>query len=149
MVAFTKDSASFWRHCRSRRTDVVRAGMPGGRGPGLACAATAVGVVFLTLKLLWECYPLLDLRGDTDECDIRSRQLMLGPLWRLTATRFYIGAATVGVAAVETVIASSDYLSMWLFVASGVALLTVCGELLERLLYFSSVAYERMPGTLR
>lgn len=117
--------------------------------PGLACAATAVGVVFLTLKLLWECYPLLDLRGDTDECDIRSRQLMLGPLWRLTATRFYIGAATVGVAAVETVIASSDYLSMWLFVASGVALLTVCGELLERLLYFSSVAYERMPGTLR
>ncbi len=112
--------------------------------------AAAAGIAFsLAGKLLWEYWIQYAHRPAADDFDTRSCRIALGPLRGLTIARFAFGAFAVALAAVVAGLASSLSLSTALLAAGGAAILLTNGELCERLLYFSSVVYERMPGTLR
>ncbi len=121
-----------------------------GTGNVEVARSLCAGVAFLlVLKLSWECSHLLDGGSKGDELDRRSRRLALGPLRKLTVTRFVAGAAAVVIAALLAGLASSNHSGIGIAISCGVALLVASGELCERLLYFSSAVYERMPGTLK
>jgi formate dehydrogenase iron-sulfur subunit len=100
-------------------------------------------------KLTWEYRIQLSPSAVSDRYDARSRRLALGPLTRLTAIRFATGASGAALAALLAVMASPSLPVLSMMTAGAVAVLLTAGEVCERLLYFSSVVYDRMPGTLR
>jgi len=110
----------------------------------------SLGVAFLLpVKLIWEYRIQLTACSHCDEFDGRSRRLALGPLRKLTVARYTAGSAAVGLAVFAAVFVSTMPMECSLLVGLGIAILASGGELCERLLYFSTVIYERMPGSLR
>lgn len=120
-------------------------------GATLTGATTLAFFAAITLlgKLVWEWRDALGgARTSDTEYERRSRKLIHQRLsqtlrWRLATGGFATALAVWGgwcLAHQLTLLGASV-----LGVATGVAL---AGELLERLLYFSSVVYDRMPGAL-
>lgn len=116
----------------------------------LTAIALIVGVAALGIKLDWENRLQFKPTGgiEGDDYDRRSRALVARELKPLVKTRIAMGLASLGllIAATVSVIALP---SLALPLAIGGALTLAVGEGFERLLYFSSVVYDRMPGTLR
>ena len=124
----------------------------------IAFAATAL-CVSIVVKIAWE----FQLRASTsvrgDAYDVRSRRLLAGPLKRWSALRFLMaltGFALTGIALIGIALAAMaigpdrGQTSMLALAASSIAaVLLIGGELMERLIYFSSVVCDRMPGTMR
>lgn len=115
--------------------------------------ATVIGVVALAAiatKLTWEQRTHLGKSGrDADDYDRRSRRLVHLHLGGLRTTRLVTGwlGVVALAAAIGLTIADAGF-------AGGVAYLTAAmlisgGEFSERLLYFSSVVHDRMPGTMQ
>jgi DMSO reductase anchor subunit len=110
---------------------------------------TAALSVFGAVKLAWE----YRLRAATstigDAYDSRSRRLLSGPLKQWSAWRLRLALAGLALATISIVIAGGQFPKLAFLVSCCAAMLLIAGELMERLLYFSSVVYDRMPGTLR
>ncbi|SMP71772.1 nitrate reductase (quinol-dependent), transmembrane subunit [Neorhodopirellula lusitana] len=103
-------------------------------------------------KLSWEgrfhLHQTLALES-SDDLDRRSHRLMTGQLDRFRKLRLWTG--WVGVAACVLAMGAIASESM-LFTTFSMSVACICllgGEVIERLLYFMSVVYDRMPGTLR
>lgn len=101
-------------------------------------------------KLAWEWRVLLGGGRPTDSAyDSSSRQLVRNALngWRWT--RLALGAAAVllGAGSAAALLLGQIEAGVGLAVIS--LPMALAGEILERLLYFSSVVYDRMPGALR
>ena len=115
----------------------------------------AAAVALLT-KIVWEWSILLSANCLEDSPhNRRSRRLALGPLRHLRTMRIMSGcvacllAALASASAAGGAIAGMEALSIVTAVLAATALLAMLvGEVSERLLYFSSVVYDRMPGTL-
>lgn len=111
-------------------------------------AIALLGMLGLTAKLVWEWKIQLRPTPAGDRYDQRCQKLVRRDLRFLARQRLAAGA--VGVA----LLSLACGLALWSpAVACGVAVVAaLCisgGELAERILYFSSVVYDRMPGTLR
>ncbi|MEM1226030.1 MAG: DmsC/YnfH family molybdoenzyme membrane anchor subunit [Planctomycetota bacterium] len=115
-------------------------------------AGLLLSTVSMVIKLVWE-YQIQfgPLRATDSPHDRRCRALTRRELTTLVRSRLIIGglsALIMGVAFVALL--SSDSGNMLAVLAIAVAaLLTLIGESLERLLYFMSVVYDRMPGILK
>ena len=111
------------------------------------CLALAAGML---LKLAGEASALLHLR-DKQQNDLkRSALLLVGELLPITRARFALGL--VGGVACPALIAvvAAHGVSTGVVVCGVLALLlTVAGELLERLTFFSAMSAPKMPGGLR
>ena len=101
-------------------------------------------------KLGWEWRKSLAPSNECDdEFDRRSRRLIQGELRMNRTQRLLSGAVSIALTAlclVSLPFASSSLVFGLAFAASITFLI---GEVFERLLYFSSVVYDRMPGILR
>jgi len=115
----------------------------------LASAASFGAAILLAVKLIWECSIQLMTHLGCDEFDARSRCLSLGPLRMLTVASYATGSVAVALAVFAALFVSSMPMECSLLLGFGIAVLASGSELCERLLYFSSVTYERMPGSLR
>lgn len=118
--------------------------------PALVTSALLlVGVAAMAGKLRWEVRLLLGACQPSDSIyDTRSRRLVHGPLARLAKLRIALAMVCGSTALLATVLVWTGPVqaAQCLAVASlGAALV---GELSERLLYFSSVIYDRMPGAI-
>lgn len=113
------------------------------------CALTAGGIL-AAAKFAWEWVVLIgNPHRDHSKYDSRSRKLYRESLSQLRLGRILCGVTVPAlcVAAGVYVIDQSHALAPLLCVsAAGAAL---AGELLERLSYFSSVVFDRMPGVIR
>ena len=106
----------------------------------LAFAATFT----LAAKLVWEWQTHLGPGQETDSSlENRCRRLTKTSLSELRSIRLLAGA--IGIVA----LLSLTLLPSSIVLAVVVAAAVIGGEYIERLLYFSSVVYDRMPGTLR
>ncbi|MFK8112151.1 MAG: DmsC/YnfH family molybdoenzyme membrane anchor subunit [Rubripirellula sp.] len=122
-------------------------------------AGTPVSTVSLLLvtsfltqfsKLHWEWRIHLGPTWDEDdEYDRRSRRLVEEQLANWRTDRLFCGVVSLLLLTIGALAAifAAPGLAMIVVAASG--LMMLAGELSERLLYFSSVVYDRMPGTLR
>jgi formate dehydrogenase iron-sulfur subunit len=116
--------------------------------PGLAITTVLMALVGLFGKIAYEWNIL---HGDSilaDSLDQRSRDLVKRELQELSSLRF--GTAAFG--AIVMIVAAFAIGFMPITASIGFALgglLISVGELSERLLYFKSVVYDRMPGTLK
>lgn len=117
--------------------------------PAVMAAVFAVAAGGLAIKLFWEGRWLLG-RGGLLDCDHdrRSRKLARGPLNTLRMLRLISGCVACLLAALAVVGAASTAVTLTLATAVAAVLSMLIGEVSERLLYFSSVVYDRMPGTL-
>lgn len=120
-----------------------------------AGATTTAGVMamiaalLLTTKLRWEWIVHLGPhRNGQDETDRRSRRLVRHQLVTVGQTRISAGMITVCLLVVGAVLALDGISNASLSLLGAAAVMVGIGELAERLLYFSSVVYDRMPGTL-
>ena len=116
----------------------------------VAAIVVLVTIVASAAKFAWEYrIPFGPLRQIGDPLDRRSQRLAHGPL--RTMSRFRIACQSLG--CLLLLFALSALCLERIQVALPVALIGVItlttGEICERLLYFKSVVYERMPGTLR
>ncbi|TWU50846.1 Anaerobic dimethyl sulfoxide reductase chain B [Rubripirellula tenax] len=116
----------------------------------IAIATGVLGAASMAIKLAWECKILLGRTPSSlgDNEDHRSQRLVQRELGQWASLRLTMG----GVGAVCLMLGSvSSPASMSLGLALiGTSLVAhLGGELMERLLYFSSVVYDRMPGTFR
>ncbi|MGV3483282.1 MAG: DmsC/YnfH family molybdoenzyme membrane anchor subunit [Planctomycetaceae bacterium] len=112
----------------------------------ICLAVSAATCVLLVSKLGWE-YRLYAGTGRSAE-DVRSARLARGPLSALLTVRFVTGAAAVVLLLAAAVVAVAEGRSA-VIMAVAAAALALGGEFAERLLYFATVVYDRMPGTLR
>ncbi|QDT08023.1 Anaerobic dimethyl sulfoxide reductase chain B [Rubripirellula lacrimiformis] len=136
-------------------TGIALAAAPFAAGgvPVAAAWMAAVAGAFLIAKLVYEYQILLSPvppRTSSDRLtrlDIRSKRLVHRDLPALAKLRWGTGiAGGVLILAAAAIAFVSPQVGAGLMVAA--ALLIAAGELAERLLYFSSVVYDRMPGTL-
>lgn len=124
---------------------------------GFAFAATTEGNVVLAIgaavvlaaKFAWEWSLYLARQRDADTTfEARSRQLIHGELSLWTNFRLALG----GIGAVLCLVAAALFISApsigWVVMLCA-SLLILSGEIFERLLYFSSVVFDRMPGVLK
>jgi Fe-S-cluster-containing dehydrogenase component/DMSO reductase anchor subunit len=120
----------------------------------VACLIALLATAGLIAKLMFE-YRILVQAGpapvENDELarfDERSKSLVKDKLWSLLQAR--AGTGIVGGLALLAggILAPFASTTGCLVLATGAVLISV-GELGERLLYFCSVVYDRMPGTLR
>ncbi len=81
--------------------------------------------------------------------DHRSQRLALRDMLPLTTARFGVGIAAMALLVVAAASIVAGYSLVTIGVATAAALLLTAGELMERLLYFTTVVYDRMPGTIR
>lgn len=115
----------------------------------------AAALALLT-KIVWEWSILLSTNCLEDSPhNRRSRRLALGPLRHLRTMRIMSGcvacllAALASASAVSGASAGAETLPLVTAVLAATSVLAMLvGEVSERLLYFSSVVYDRMPGTL-
>ena len=109
---------------------------------------TGLAILSIAAKLAWEWKTHLGPSSpDENPYDARSRALVAGPLARTKTIR--IQTALFGLGALVVACASLGFMPTFAaFVAIVGALAITGGELAERLLYFQSVVYDRMPGTL-
>jgi formate dehydrogenase iron-sulfur subunit len=116
--------------------------------PGLATATVLVALIGLLGKLAYEWTILHTGSRLQDSLDRRSHDLVKRELQELSSLRF--GTAAVG--AIVMMVAAVVINVLPIIASLGLALggfLISTGELGERLLYFKSVVYDRMPGTLK
>ena len=105
------------------------------------------GVTLLATKVAWEWSIHLGPHETGDSYDRRSRALVASKLKSLAQLRVVGGiVGAVLLALAVPVVFFLPVLAGWVALASAIAI--VAGELAERWLYFSSVVYDRMPGTL-
>lgn len=114
----------------------------------LAVAASVLALLVMALKLVYETVTHYVPRTvlTLDDLDLRSERLVLGPL-----RPWFIGRLTCGVIGSLMVLAVIAGMP-WSVSVGCLALafvLLVLGEFAERYLYFASVVYDRMPGTLK
>ena len=104
-------------------------------------------IAALVAKLAWEQKIQTASLAGFDEFDIRSARMFTGALESTADFRRDFAMAGIGLLGVAWLIAFSAPT-----VAAGIAALAataICGgEFVERVLYFQSVVYDRMPGTL-
>ncbi|TWT89330.1 DmsC/YnfH family molybdoenzyme membrane anchor subunit [Stieleria varia] len=117
----------------------------------VAIALGTLAIVAAGLKLVWEWRVQLsprDVDSTThfDSLDNRCRRLVWGQLSQLTKLRLATGA--LGIALLVLTIVASPWLTVSTALGCLAAACVIAGELCERLLYFSSVVHDRMPGTL-
>ncbi|MEM9365019.1 MAG: DmsC/YnfH family molybdoenzyme membrane anchor subunit [Planctomycetota bacterium] len=121
-----------------------------GAGPWLAFGLLLAGGL-AAWKLAWEWKRSLGPVLPTDHPHTkRSRRLIRTQLRHLRDSRLVFGALAVLsflVTAVAVAFAADTWWALALCIAT--ALVVVASEILERLLYFMSVVYDRMPGTIR
>ncbi|GAA5507162.1 DmsC/YnfH family molybdoenzyme membrane anchor subunit [Novipirellula caenicola] len=114
----------------------------------ISVAITMLGLITLASKAAWEWSVHLNPNGRGDAYDRRSRRLVHRSLSRLARSRMLAANAGLGLLCV---VAAATFVSPWtaatLAIAAG--LIVIGGEIAERLLYFMSVVYDRMPGTFR
>ena len=114
-------------------------------GTALALSIVAIGGMILKLKLERKIY--LDERCREDHYDVRSVRLIRNHLAGLAKLRIVLMSSVIGLTAIGalTLLANPIAGAIVTLIASG---LFIVGENVERLLYFKSVVYDRMPGTL-
>ena len=104
-------------------------------------------IAALVAKLAWEQKIQTASLAGFDEFDIRSARMFTGALESTADFRRDFAMAGIGLLGVAWLVAFSAPT-----VAAGIAALAataICGgEFVERVLYFQSVVYDRMPGTL-
>lgn len=122
-----------------------------GHAPPVAAAFALLAALALSVvKIDWEIKTQLGpSRRQDDSYDRRSRKLIERELTVMKKLR--IGGAAVGVALLALTMASILVLPgpIAAGLAITAAIAVTAGECWERLLYFSSVVYDRMPGILR
>ncbi|TWT83363.1 Anaerobic dimethyl sulfoxide reductase chain B [Planctomycetes bacterium CA13] len=119
-------------------------------------AFAMLGMVFsaiaATAKLVWERRVYLGNTRETDTpLDRRCRALTRNKLPKLRSLRLGSGVASVACTIVSTLVIGTLGASAWTTFAACVitSALVLASEGTERLLYFMSVVYDRMPGTLK
>lgn len=115
--------------------------------PSMLLSTTAI---ILTLKINWEWNVLLSLRETAkDTYDDRSRRLVRSKLELPRYVRLVCGVMSISFALLATLIATSPWNSLAIFIAFAAIFLAIAGEIAERILYFASVVYDRMPGVIQ
>ncbi|MGI9473547.1 MAG: DmsC/YnfH family molybdoenzyme membrane anchor subunit [Rubripirellula sp.] len=109
-------------------------------------ASTAVLIAKLTWE--WRCQLGPGVQSD-DQYDVRCRKLTQHQLQYLRTLRIVAGIVAVGLVAFSLLTLPIDSVGVSIALTSLAALTLIVGEISERLLYFTSVVYDRMPGTLR
>lgn len=124
----------------------------GGGPPVAAAGLLLIAAASTATKLMWEGSFHLDktlTSQSIDQYDRRSHRLITGELNPLRQSRLVCGWSGVVFCLVAMGgVAIGMNLITWAAFALAVTTLLV-GEGIERLLYFMSVVYDRMPGTLR
>ena len=104
-------------------------------------------IALLIAKLNWEQKIQSASLDSPDHYDVRSARLISGPLEKTADFRRDFAVAGIALLGIAWLVAFPAPM-----VGGGIALLAAIaitgGELLERMLYFQSVVYDRMPGTL-
>jgi formate dehydrogenase iron-sulfur subunit len=106
-------------------------------------------VAAMLMKLVWEWHTQISLSSAADRYDVRARRLIVGPLRGWWTARIGLGVA--GIVAVAGAVCANAAAMPWIACATAVcgAAFLIGGEMCERLIYFSAVVYDRMPGILR
>ncbi|EMI15926.1 molybdopterin oxidoreductase, iron sulfur subunit [Rhodopirellula maiorica SM1] len=114
----------------------------------ISVAITMFALITLASKAAWEWSVHLNPNGRGDAYDRRSRRLVRQSLSRLARYRMLAANTSLGLLCV---VAAATFVSPWTAAAFAIAagLIAIGGEIAERLLYFMSVVYDRMPGTFR
>ncbi len=81
--------------------------------------------------------------------DQRSQRLMVEDRWLCTAYHFATGVFAIALIGVAMATSIAGYATATVVIALAAALALLTAELLERLSYFMTVVYDRMPGTMR
>lgn len=116
--------------------------------PAYSIGCSSIGVLACVLKWNLES-KLLPSDKISSELVARSQVLVSGPLSGLGSQRRITVFAAVAFTGLASILASSDYqLACSAFLACGALSLTAA-EYFERLLYFKSVVYPRMPGVIQ
>lgn len=116
------------------------------RAAGLLAVLTAVGV--FTVKLTWERSILLGQEPSGNTWDDRSRRLAASKLSLLVRLRKTSGLAGATLLLIATLLAFTASTSWMLGSFTMAIALLLVGEIAERLLMFTSVVHDRMPGVL-
>jgi len=120
-----------------------------GSSPQVAGVFALIAALWLSVKLRWEWgIHLGPDRQDQDLEDERSRRLVHRRLGMNRRARLFTAIVGVCLLVVGGALALDGVTQIALITLTGAAALVMIGEGLERLLYFSSVVYDRMPGTL-
>lgn len=101
----------------------------------------------MAFKLVWEWNSHLNPQGLGDSYDRRSRVLVWDRLATLAICRLGLGLTVIALA-FSAPAAWILPMPVVITLTSVLAFAVVAGELAERLLYFTSVVHDRMPGTL-
>lgn len=130
---------------------VTTAALLCGGAPSTAAAFTLLGsITILVWKLQWEWTTLLDRRlGSSENEDFRSKLLVHNHLAPLRQIRLVCGRAGLAATLLAFPLLLADVQVVPLILMVFASLSLIGGEFAERLLYFQSVVYDRMPGTLR
>jgi len=105
----------------------------------------------LIAKLVWEQSILLrsEPGSSNDQWDRRSQRLVRHHLSKWSLSRLALGYAGLALLVVSSALAIAGSSMLLTVFAAAATMLLVAGETTERLIYFSSVVHDRMPGTLR
>jgi len=112
----------------------------------------AIAVFSCAVKLLWEATFTVGMgrnQGQEEPLDLRSRRLLTGRLSRLQNLRWMLGIGGILLTLVAWVLVVSGAATAGLAFALIASIAFLVSETAERLLYFMSVVYERMPGMLK
>lgn len=105
-------------------------------------------VALITVKLAMDLQLCVSRKSSSDE-DKRSQRLTMGPMRRMLSYRVATGiTAVLFVPASMLALFAGSGIAAFAFATVG-AMLLLAGEFAERILYFTTVVYDRMPGTLR
>jgi DMSO reductase anchor subunit len=112
-------------------------------------AFAVIGSVIAAIKLFWEWRTQLH-SGATDKCeyDRRSRRLVRQSLAQLRNVRVLSAGLAIAFAACGALSLLIGPAFLGSVLLTGASALLLVGECCERLLYFSSVVFDRMPGAL-
>lgn len=116
---------------------------------GASLAIAMMVAAAMSTKLVWEHRTQMALSSSADRYDVRAKRLIVGPLRGWWVARIALAIPGI-IAVVAAVVADNATMPVvaGAFAVCGAALL-IAGELCERLIYFSAVVYDRMPGILR
>jgi Fe-S-cluster-containing dehydrogenase component/DMSO reductase anchor subunit len=122
-----------------------------GQAPvAITAAVLLVSITLSSWKLAWEWrIHLGPTRDEDDAYDRRSRGLASKYLAGLQTDRLFSGIAAAGLLVCGLVALLVTFPMAAMVIVGLGAVMQVAGESCERLLYFKSVVYDRMPGTLR
>ena len=124
--------------------------MGSGASTGITILVAITAIVGAGAKLWWEWKTHLAQSGGLSDSpyDERSRKLVSGPLAKITDLRIKLAIVGIGLLTLATFLSLKSP-TLGVVVGIVAAIVITAGELGERILYFSSVVHDRMPGTLR